>query len=245
MPAGTPLWGMEFWLSPEDLSGKWQKWCSSGKMNPSETFPSLTSKTSHSARAQPSCPNRKKVNLSDFFLLAQIWIYPFSPSLIPLFLITLAYSPDLTLASQGTGFLHIHMSLGNWSYVDELCSRLLCSQNILLTDTRITNEWSSFTSAEYAMHLKCLSSMIGSSRHRDGSCVGCDCASARDTVEIQQKHWGLNGLAWTAPEDIAEEQEWQLLITPNVEDHQDHTTFSFSKHSDWEWCRRQTEAINR
>lgn len=158
---------------------------------------------------------------------------PFLPFPLPLFLITLACSPDLTLVSQGTGFLHIHMSLGNWSHVDELCSRLLCSQNTLLTDTRTTNEWSSIASAKYAMHLKCLSSMIGSSRHSDGRRVGCDYASARDTVEIQQKHWELNGLAWTAPEDIAEDKEWQPLITPKLQDHQDHTTScSFSKHPD-------------
>lgn len=156
-----------------------------GKWTHQKPFPSSHSKMSHYSRAQPICPNRKKkINLSDFLLVAQIWIYPFPPSPIPLFLITLAYSPDLTLASQETCFLPIHMSLGNWSHADELCNRLLCSQNIFLMDTRITNEWSSFTSAKYAMHLKCLSSMMGSSRHSDRRCVGCDCASARDTTEI-------------------------------------------------------------
>lgn len=47
---------------------------------------------------------KKKINLSDFLLLAQIWIYSFPPSPIPLFLITLAYSPDLTLATKGQVF---------------------------------------------------------------------------------------------------------------------------------------------
>lgn len=72
MPAGTPLWGMEFWLGPGDLSGKWQKLCSSGKMISPEAFPSLTSKMSYSARAQPSCPTEKKSTSQIFFFYLPI-----------------------------------------------------------------------------------------------------------------------------------------------------------------------------
>lgn len=77
--------------------------------------------------------------------------------------------------------------------------------------------------------------MIGSSRHSDGRCVGWDYALTRDTVEIEQKHWEWNGWAWTVPEDVAEEQEWHLSITLEIEDYQDHNTpCSFSKDLDFE-----------
>lgn len=78
MPAGTPPCGMELWLSPGHLRGKWQKLCSSGKLNSSETFPSLTSKRSHSARAQPSCSNRKKPTCQFFFTCPNMDL-PFPP----------------------------------------------------------------------------------------------------------------------------------------------------------------------
>lgn len=84
MPAGTPPCGMELWLSPGHLRGKWQKLCSSGKLNSPETFPSLTSKMSHSARAQPCCPNRKKSTCQIFFYLLKYGLtlspLPSSPS---------------------------------------------------------------------------------------------------------------------------------------------------------------------
>lgn len=79
MPAGTPLWGMELWLSPEDLSGKRQKWCSSGKLNSPETFPSLTSKMSYSARAKPNCPSRKKSQPVRLFFYLPKYGFTLSP----------------------------------------------------------------------------------------------------------------------------------------------------------------------
>lgn len=166
-----------------------------GNWTHQEPFPASLARCLPLPGLSPAAQTEKQLKLSDFFfliLLAQIWIYSSPPSPLSLFLITLVYNPDLTLARQRTGFLHIHMAVGDWSHVAGLCGSFCAVR----TSSRHKNhsEWSSFASAEHGMRFKCLCLMTGSPRHRAGRCGLCLSQRNRgDPTETLGVEWiGMN-----------------------------------------------------